>query len=320
MKVKIRGEVIYLRTYQEGDEEHIIPLLNTHLSTPITKESWRWKYLSNPSGSLILLATTITGRIIGHVGLQRKRGWYNGHEHTFFSSEDTVVESEYRGHGLSGLFPKLLPNEQFSIIGFPNSLSYHSYKKFSHEYTKQLSHEEIPVLRKNIWVPFRTKRDRYFSAPYMLRNIAENELPLCDRLWEHKKEESFLGIRRDQHYLKWRLFQGSEKHTLYVIEKSGRVIGYFANTYHHQTCLITDILILNEYLIDKLLIPLIEKMCRTNRIRAIEILTSDTRLINAFSRAGYLISHYITANFHNATMEHPMSTPYITYSDTHLFS
>ena len=99
---------IIIRNYSEGDEEEIIPLLNTAFHgwpridlecTPL--DHWKWKYLDAPVQSLFVEVATSKDRVVGvnqeyavkvKVGEDVMLGTYAG---------DMAVDADFRGRGIS---------------------------------------------------------------------------------------------------------------------------------------------------------------------------------------------------------------------------
>ncbi|MCD6223933.1 MAG: methyltransferase domain-containing protein, partial [Deltaproteobacteria bacterium] len=63
----IRKDQVYIRAYQEGDEEQILPMFNRIFFQQRSLEHWRWKYRDNPFGSQkIVVAVDDEGTLAGH--------------------------------------------------------------------------------------------------------------------------------------------------------------------------------------------------------------------------------------------------------------
>lgn len=320
LKITRGGKEFFLRTYQQGDEGEIVELINNSLGTHETLDHWQWKYIKNPEGSLIALATDTEGTIIGHIALQKKRGLYFGEERSFFVSEDTAIRQEYQGLGISGAFPLLLPKEKFIIIGFPNSASLYSYKKFPASYTESLFFTEVPILKKKIdllsQIQYIWRKAGHDSLK--IQEINRGQLGLIDTLWKEKRGELSIGVIRDRRYLEWRIFDHLQKISLYGIFLNKICVGYFSVVIREKTSFITDILILNRY-VTPLLIESIERLAYSHGARTVEIMINDQIMIKSLQQSGYLVIGKITCNHHNAIEYGREITSYITYSDTHLF-
>jgi hypothetical protein len=91
-----------LREYRPGDETAILESFNRIFAAvdptfrPRTEEFWRWQFLGNPSGSLVLLAWTPEGRVAGQLGNVLQRVWLEGRLVTFSQAVDSMSDPALR--------------------------------------------------------------------------------------------------------------------------------------------------------------------------------------------------------------------------------
>ncbi len=91
-----------LREYQPGDEREILATFNRIFAAvdpgfvPRTEAFWRWQFLGNPSGSLILLAFTEQGRVAGQLANVLQRTWLDGELVNFSQAVDSMSDPALR--------------------------------------------------------------------------------------------------------------------------------------------------------------------------------------------------------------------------------
>ena len=320
LKITRGDKEFFLRAYQQGDEKQIISLISEFLGTNETLAHWQWKYLTLPAGSLIILATDTHGTIIGHMGFQRKKGWYYGAEYLFYISEDVVMKPKYRGYGLFGSSPLLLPSKDFIILGFPNEAALHAYKKFPIDYSNNFFFVRVPVFTKtlhyNLWKHRPWKKRATNSIE--IRKIEITKLDLLDRLWEEKKDELNTSVIRDAQYLKWRMFDCPREITLYELRAGERCIGYFSITIREKVCFVTDILVLNAHLIP-MLIECIEDLVYSLNTHMIQLMINDKVISSLLREMRYSMREEIICTHFNIIEQGKNFSSYLTYSDTDLF-
>jgi len=91
-----------LREYQPGDEVEILETFNRIFAAvdptfePRGLEVWRWQFLANPSGSLILLAVTEEGKVAGQLANVLQRVWLDGKLVSFSQAVDSMSDPALR--------------------------------------------------------------------------------------------------------------------------------------------------------------------------------------------------------------------------------
>ena len=87
-----------LKQWEPGDEEAILDAFNRVFARivdgfrPRTLETWRWQFLANPSGKLLLSAVAPDGRVAAHHGFVGLRLRVDGVERTAMQVVDTFVD------------------------------------------------------------------------------------------------------------------------------------------------------------------------------------------------------------------------------------
>jgi len=91
-----------LREYRPGDEHEILAAFNRIFAAidptfrARTLDFWRWQFLGNPSGSLVLIAVTPEGRVVGQLANVLARVRLDGREVTFSQAVDSMSDPAFR--------------------------------------------------------------------------------------------------------------------------------------------------------------------------------------------------------------------------------
>ena len=96
-------EPFEVRRYQPGDEEGILALFNRVVQgddpdyAPRTMATWRHRYIDNPMGYQVLVATDAQGEIIGNYSAMEMHCSVRGEKRRCAQAVDTVVDRAWRG-------------------------------------------------------------------------------------------------------------------------------------------------------------------------------------------------------------------------------
>ncbi len=91
-----------LREYRSGDEVKILATFNRVFAAvdptfrPRSLEFWRWQFLENPSGALVLLAVTPEGNVVGQLANVLQRVALDGKRATFSQAVDSMSDPSFR--------------------------------------------------------------------------------------------------------------------------------------------------------------------------------------------------------------------------------
>jgi len=136
-----------------------------------------------------------------------------------------------------------------------------------------------------------------------------------DALWNKKKKEIDVCVIRDFEYLNWRILQSPDRMKLFLIKNKGETIGYFSIMIKDKVCYITDILVLNDFINEKL-IKKIERFCLKGNIKEIRIFISDKKIKKMFFNNNFLFVNLGTLVYYNKIGKNTNISPYLTYIDT----
>ncbi len=310
-------EKISIRTYKKGDEYQIINLLRENLGQRWSYDYWNWKYKNNPLGFLSILAVISNDEIVGHVGIPKKIGVYKNKEILILCPCDLAVKKGYRGRGIAGKFPRLLPKKYISL-GFPNDKSIYSYKKYPKSYMDNLEFLKINNYSKEL-KKFTFIKNYFLKRKSDLKLIKVINFPKeeLNTLWQNKKIEINVGVKRDYNYLNWR-FSQNKNNQFYIIKFREIMIGYIVLIIKDNNAFIHDILVLNNYL-NKNFVKEIELLLLKEGYKKINISIKDDFIEKLLKKSNYTIKDKSTLVYQDHIKKHEKINPYITLSDSDTF-
>ena len=97
-----RPALFTLREYQPGDEVEILETFNRIFAAvdpsfqPRSEAFWRWRFLDNPSRSVVLLAFTEEGKVAGQLANVLQRVWLDGELKSFSQAVDSMSDPALR--------------------------------------------------------------------------------------------------------------------------------------------------------------------------------------------------------------------------------
>jgi GNAT superfamily N-acetyltransferase len=249
-----------VRFYESGDEEAIIELLKISFSEWRDAESpldyWKWKYIENPFGSIIVVADW-EGKIVGVV--HRLNLNIKIEENTLSDyGDDVTVHPDYRKKGIYKNminYTEKLSKEKKIALNFGISISDYTVSMAEREgyvfFPFSISHM---LQIRDIKTHFRMRPAKYnlvaiygFSLFKLLNRIKnslrqtelQSEFKIVNiskfderinEFWEKIKEDYHFIIEKKQEYLNWRYFdpRSSNKGRYFVkqVEKYRKILGY----------------------------------------------------------------------------------------------
>lgn len=267
------------RLYKEGDDEKIVELLIDSFNgwphfdlqcSPL--EHWRWKYLDNPSGSIIALSFD-GEKLSGCQHIIIKQLKVGDHIYNSAVSLDVAVHKDYRGLGEYGnLYRFKRKIEQDYDFKFRNSIESNPklYKWSIKQGNPKIPHKIIE------WINIRDTNKYFKEKPlkkigysglktlnliqqlvrnkktYHESNIQVSEThgfdATFDDFWEKIKPDYKFIYVRNSTYLNWRYNdpRGGEFH-VFSAYQSGNLVGYTVlrvNRYHDEPIgYITDLVV-----------------------------------------------------------------------------
>jgi len=315
VKIKIERKKFVIRKYKKSDEKRLLKVMNETFFRNETPEYFKWKYLDNPYGSLIIIIENDRGEIVGHMGHQIKNSLYDQKVYPLLNTCDMGIIKEYRGLGLSGKFYLLSPKTPHVRIGFPNSSAIYSYKKFDDDFNQRSRIIQLDLrIKKYNW--FQRSIINFSSdAEYKINLASIDDEKKLNEFWNSKKDEYKDGVIRDYDYLKWRVFASPSNMSLYTIEYSNKIIGYFVLLIKEKAGYIVDVLILNEFMTRELF-SRIEKIFIKNGASKIQIATNDVALLSILKTKKYKTTSLMNVLSYNRIERGKIFEPYLTLLDT----
>ena len=178
------------------------------------------------------------------------------------------------------------------------------------------------VSNEAISIPIFYKKLTYFPLRSLIRNksyaceeIKELEI---DNLWNSKKLEIEIGVKRDWEFFKWRIMENPRNIKSYLIKKKGKTIGYFSLFKKEGICFIVDILILNSY-VNNQVVDLIEDKVYRLGLKEMKIMLSDLTLRKLFFNNGFNKIDYRLCFYYNKIDGRKIDSIYVTFVDSDEF-
>lgn len=218
-----------VRAYRPGDESGILDLFKRVFGHERSIRHWRWKFLDNPAGQQISVATDKHGRIIGQfAGLPVVASTPNK---TLLLTQgvDHMVDEHKRREGIYEAMARhffetyLTPGGTVAWYAFPVRGGFEIERR---AFRCSLLHE-APILAWNLFKP-----DDSRLSPRLTSRISIDHLERAgqsiDELWNRCRSELRLASVRDARYLNWRYTDSPDtKYTMLLATDSttGRTAG-----------------------------------------------------------------------------------------------
>ncbi len=235
-----------IRPAEPGDENKIFISWEQAFNKKIDRETWRWKYHTNPQGCRTMLCLAENGEVAVHYAAQVYKINFGGTEKLALHLTDNFSHPKYRWAlgGKTGLFVKTswaflktyledipiesgfelyssLPKAHFHY-GFPGIRHYRLGAKLM--YYRRFNPGTLYVKFQG---ELRAERKKKFT---LYRCKAAEPIPAgkIDKLWRKVANKcSPFSVIRDYSFLKWRYFsKPGHDYTLYCLEK--RLFGSIA--------------------------------------------------------------------------------------------
>jgi len=323
MKNKVKfthnKETFIIKKYNQRDERFLLPLMNKNFNENWYLDEWIWKYKKNPNGFSTLVLLNSAGKIIGQYSHLIKKFQIHGKVYNSLMGVDVFVDKNYQGTGLISEFPKYIHlfymNQNFFHYGFPSKNALKAYKKSGDVY------KEYSIIDNYYHAKQYNPISKFFinfvkfSNQLHFHHFSTSDKKEIDALWNKKKKEIDVCVIRDFEYLNWRILQSPDRMKLFLIKNKGETIGYFSIMIKDKVCYITDILVLNDFINEKL-IKKIERFCLKGNIKEIRIFISDKKIKKMFFNNNFLFVNLGTLVYYNKIGKNTNISPYLTYIDT----
>jgi len=239
---------MYIKNYEDGDEEKIIPLLQ-HVFTrsQFDLELWNWQYKQNPSGFFNNIWMMIDNdEVVGHYAIIPQRMIISGRQCLGAQSIQTATHG---GHRRRGIFKKLAEKtyqqakEQRILIiyGFAVGASYHGFVKHLEWKHFFPLHRLITILNVDDFFEDAKKWKFLFKLRARLKRkrkeIGESPLKMeqvtrfdeeYESFWNQNRKHFEVITVRDSAYLNWRFVDRPYRtyENFICRDKKGDVVGY----------------------------------------------------------------------------------------------
>lgn len=200
-----------IRSWQPGDETHILELFQTTFGVAMTMEFWKWRYLEHPAGGPQIVLAWDGDRLAAHYAACQAPLRVNGQARPAALSMTTMTHPDYRGQGLfertaSALYEQMANAGTCAVWGFPNRNS------------------NVPFRRKLGW-------DAIADIPVLARDLPETEVFAANPLTEVAQiDASFDTVKaldaaftadRSHAYLAWRIDRNPQNRYIRLVLPGG---------------------------------------------------------------------------------------------------
>ena len=228
-----------LREYQPGDEVEILATFNRVFARvdptfrPRTLAFWRWQFLENPSGSLVLLAVTPDGCVVGQLANVLQRVRFDGRPATFSQAVDSMSDPAFRqglsrgslqaqlGNAYAEKYAGPAPGQHALLWGVPVPVAWRVGRRF-------IRYDVIRTQLKLRAPPVEVRVDP--SPGVDVAEVARVPEEVAE-LFERAAGPHGAIALRDQAQLDWRWSRHPERdYTIAIARRAGRLVGYAVYT------------------------------------------------------------------------------------------
>lgn len=194
---------LYLRYYQDGDEQEILTLFELAFHRKMSHEFWKWRYQDNPSGKGIIRLAFDGDLLVGHFGFLPMRVQYGSETLRAIFPITSMTHPDYWGRGIftslmAGTYEYAAAKGYQLAYGFPNENSVYACRRYGYRdivsigiLEKQLDKEPDDTVSENI------KKVNIFDDKF-------------DRLWQLVSNNYEIITVRNAEQLNWRFSSYSE--------------------------------------------------------------------------------------------------------------
>jgi|GEM_PF-840208 len=270
-----------LRHYRPRDERDLNDIFNKVFNKNRSINEWYDKFTNNSSDFEIIVGT-INEKIIGQLCIVNFSGWDNNHSKTIKPIIDISVLPQYRGH----LFVKkayeyieLEYEEKDFYCGFMSHwFPYHQ------SYVPYIKYLPITILSLDVNNNCPPSKEK---SLWTIREINNNDQKILNNLWETKKSEFKIAIKRDWCFINQQFKKNKKKYFTYLIYNREKPVGYIVIELEKEICRLIDILIINKYTTPEVF-NLIHTVVKTKSpVKKYIIITTDSELKKIFIKAGF---------------------------------
>jgi len=234
------SENLDIRSYQEGDEKHILELFrHTFGGRQLSAKYWLWRFQNNPYGPAFIKLAWDKDTLAAHYAVTRLIMRIGGQDKRVGLTGTVMTDRAYQGRGFLSILGKRVYSEMADqgmemVWGFPNSSSHRIF-------VRDLSWQdiyEIPMFRLHLGASQRV--DAGESDGVTEESKIDERF---DRLWERVSSDYDMIVRRDQSYLTWRLSKPLQQYRVIVRADKEEIRGYMVFKRYAEELQVVDMLI-----------------------------------------------------------------------------
>lgn len=261
-------EQIAYRPYFPGDESVILDLFQSSFGKEMTKDFWKWRFLDNPVGQLMIELAWDDRTLASHYAVSPVMLTVKEQDYITALSMTTMTQPRYRGHGLfpvlaKSLYDRLKQHDYLMVWGFPNNQSHRTFR--NHLAWRDIY--EIPTFYLNL--------DDLFVTPKVSKYISElaGFDKRFDSLWEQVKSSNDILIKRDQKYLNWRYtLNPQHEYRIFAYIDNNELLGYAVFKEFNSDIDIVDILtVQDDHIGEELIFAVLDIARQHGNIKGINI-------------------------------------------------
>ena len=237
--MNVYKDMFFLKPYQEGDEERIVPLFNEVFNAQRRIKHWTWKYENNPCGrGVAALAVDSSSNIAGHLSAYPVRFFSlipGSESFVALQAGDVMTSRACRNIGLGPTSILSRVNDYFSdrlcsgrypfFYGFNTG----NMRKYSERYLGYEYIDPVPfytLQRCTDFEPGWKRWSRRFFERVNLKKINQPDAEL-DVFFDSVAADYEMIAVRDQRYLQWRYFDSPDSvYCMYGLYFAGRLSGW----------------------------------------------------------------------------------------------
>lgn len=250
-----------IRSYQPGDEEHIIRLFATVFQHELRRDVWQWKYVRNGVSPPLYVAEE-EGQIVCHYGALCQHLVWEGKQVLGWDIVDVMCHPRYQGRGLfrraaQKFIAQLRASGGTLIYGFPGE----RHRRLGE---RLVGYEPIvPVYKVHRTLPVG-------HAPFPAGAAVVRTLPDgWDQSWQLLEQRFAFIMRRDRQLLSWRyLERPNKRYRLLMVhgEPALAVVSFEAHKAYLMEFLVAD----GNVAVANILLLAVQALCRAEGIVEIE--------------------------------------------------
>ncbi|MEM2001563.1 MAG: GNAT family N-acetyltransferase [Candidatus Methanomethylicaceae archaeon] len=263
---------LQIRSYQSGDEVHILELFRHSYGRELAEQAWAWRFRDNPAGPAVIELAWDGNTLVAHYAVSLVVLRVNGNEWLTGLSGTTMTHPNYRGRGLFPLlarrtYARMAALNMPIVWGFPNRISHRGFARD----LNWVDIWEVPTFRLSL------RRDLPITT------VRENVVELEDfderftQLWERVKDDYQVIVKRDRRYLNWRYVQNpTERYRILAYLDGEDLLGYAVLKRHKEELHVVDLLALRGTDIGEQLISRAAQIALEDSVSAVSLWLNPT--------------------------------------------